>query len=324
MKTGFHLLPLILLASTVAASAAGKHAPAPVLPPAPELLDEPAPPSLAWSGFYAGLNAGGAWANDGAVSLRSSPFFIAPDNPGPNPSGPADYAFAATLAATGSRSASSGGFIGGGQVGYNYRLGAWGGNIVVGLEADIQGIASSSGSGAYATRVLVPGQNVANDGVAGAFSFRRSVDHLGTARGRIGYLISPNLLAYGTGGFAYGGVNLSANGFQGLAPADANVVVSGPGAGSLSDTRVGWTAGGGVEWLVLPNWSVKAEYLYYDLGSARANLGVTGSVLSGAGAADGLKWATATQATARFDGHIARAGVNYHFNWASAPVTAAF
>jgi len=40
-----------------------------------------------------------------------------------------------------------------------------------------------------------------------------------------------------------------------------------PGAGQFSNTQVGWTAGGGVEWMFMPNWSFKAEALYYDLGS---------------------------------------------------------
>ena len=41
-----------------------------------------------------------------------------------------------------------------------------------------------------------------------------------------------------------------------------------------TDLRTGWTAGAGVEWMFLPRWSVKAEYLYYDLGTANtANVG---------------------------------------------------
>lgn len=32
--------------------------------------------------------------------------------------------------------------------------------------------------------------------------------------------------------------------------------------------RLGWSAGASVEWMFNPKWSVKAEYLYYDLGTA--------------------------------------------------------
>jgi len=42
------------------------------------------------------------------------------------------------------------------------------------------------------------------------------------------------------------------------------------GNASYSNTQVGWTAGGGVEWMFMPNWSAKAEYLYYDLGNISA------------------------------------------------------
>ena len=79
-------------------------------------------------------------------------------------------------------------------------------------------------------------------------------------RGRFGYLLMPTLLIYGDGGLAYGGVNVSTSIFQAnlpFTPAFASF-------GNLSGTEVGWTAGGGVEWMFLPNWSVKAEYLYYD------------------------------------------------------------
>lgn len=46
---------------------------------------------------------------------------------------------------------------------------------------------------------------------------------------------------------------------------------SSPGDYSYSDTRWGWTAGGGVEWAFAPNWSIKAEYLYVDLGTFRVD-----------------------------------------------------
>jgi outer membrane immunogenic protein len=36
--------------------------------------------------------------------------------------------------------------------------------------------------------------------------------------------------------------------------------------GSFSETRAGWTLGGGLEWMFAPHWTHKAEYLYYDLG----------------------------------------------------------
>jgi outer membrane immunogenic protein len=72
-----------------------------------------------------------------------------------------------------------------------------------------------------------------------------------------------------------------------------------------------------------PNWSAKVEYLYYDLGNVATNGSVAqvNNLLAGAPV-----WgAAATQTTTRFDGHIVRAGLNYHFNWgAPAPVVAKY
>jgi outer membrane immunogenic protein len=98
-----------------------------------------------------------------------------------------------------------------------------------------------------------------------------SLPWFGTVRGRAGLtLFDDRLLVYGTGGFAYGELNTPWR----------------------SDTRTGWTAGGGLEWAFLPNWSAKVEYLYTELESDRG-------------------WVVAPQRTSF---HTVRAGVNYHFN----------
>jgi opacity protein-like surface antigen len=78
----------------------------------------------------------------------------------------------------------------------------------------------------------------------------------------------------------------------------------------LTNTRLGWTAGGGLEWMVSPNWSVKAEYLYYDLG--RLAFGAGGLTHFSAGPA---LFTDLPVASTRFDGHIVRVGLNYHFDW---------
>jgi outer membrane immunogenic protein len=113
---------------------------------------------------------------------------------------------------------------------------------------------------------------------------QQETDWFGTVRGRLGWLATPNLLLFGTGGFAYGRVSDSANW---AANAPAGVVfgigivgngvgltcgVTGPAsticfAGNSSGTRTGWTAGGGLEWLLDQHWSAKIEYLFVDLGT---------------------------------------------------------
>ncbi len=106
-------------------------------------------------------------------------------------------------------------------------------------------------------------------------------------RGRAGWLFTPTLLVYGTAGFAYGGVQ----------------------AWSYTNTRTGWTAGGGLEWMFAPRWSAKVEYLYADLDSG----GTTG----------GFGWNWGYHFHPQLN--IVRAGVNYHFNWAEpAPVLAKY
>ena len=127
----------------------------------------------------------------------------------------------------------------------------------------------------------------------------------------------PDLLLYSTGGLAFGGVhsdtqvnfnNNSTSFFQGQFD-----VPSGATSGSLSRTRVGWTVGGGGEWMFAPNWSAKLEYLYYDLGSANYATGGYAVDLSPTSFA-GLGIASvATSTTTRFNGNIARVGLNYKF-----------
>jgi outer membrane immunogenic protein len=106
-------------------------------------------------------------------------------------------------------------------------------------------------------------------------------------------------MVYSTGGLAWGNNEI---GFG----ATAN---NGFAAGiTQSNTHVGWTVGGGVEWMFAPRWSVKAEYLYYDLGSRDLDLAFT--------VHDNNSNRNATfnsHTNVDFKGSIARVGVNYHF-----------
>jgi outer membrane immunogenic protein len=140
--------------------------------------------------------------------------------------------------------------LGGAQLGYNWQLSpAW----LVGLEADIQG-----------------GNYKGNADIT-LTTFTTSVEQhsnwFGTVRGRVGVLVGPNILFYGTGGFAYGQTEASqsaiATGFT-LATCPATLPCA---AGSATTTRYGWSAGAGIETMVAPNWTVRAEYLYVDLGT---------------------------------------------------------
>jgi outer membrane immunogenic protein len=103
---------------------------------------------------------------------------------------------------------------------------------------------------------------------------------LSTVRGRLGYA-ADRFMPYITAGGAFGDIQASA-----------------PGLANSSATNAGWTVGGGLEFSVVPNVTLKAEYLYVDLGKFNC----AGSCLAGAGT-DNVSFTT----------NIVRAGLNYHF-----------
>lgn len=126
-------------------------------------------------------------------------------------------------------SSSNSGITGGAHIGYNLQIS----QFVFGLEGDVDG---SSYNGGNATGLP-------------AYTTREPIE--ASIRGRVG-LAWDRVLFYGTGGGAFG---------------DFNNTYTGPGGiDSLWDTRVGWTAGGGIEYAVTDNWSIRAEYRYTDFG----------------------------------------------------------
>jgi outer membrane immunogenic protein len=304
-KLGISIVALLLSGvSALAADLPSRKGPA-VLPPPP-------PPPPMWTGFYVGLNAGGTWSNNASIQTVGVPTYATEFW------GPGDHSVALAAVSTGYLSGSgNGGFIGGGQIGYNYQF--WN-NFVVGVEADIQGIAGSSGSRSFVSAAPVgnweDGESYTAYGVA-----RGSLDYIGTVRGRLGWLLTPSLLVYGTGGFAYGGVSLN-TAFQAQSTLGPDFYSPVFGGVNYSNTLTGWTAGGGLEWMFWPNWSAKVEYLYYDLGTVKQN----STLFQYSPFQDNELWGAAwTQTTARINGNIVRAGVNYHFNWgAPAPVVAKY
>lgn len=189
--------------------------------------DGPAYVGVNWSGFYAGVNGGYGW-NANDQTLTAIDYGTG-----------AIGRFAAPQ--------SDGGF-GGGQIGYNWQGALFGPHAVIGLEADFQG-AGIGGKNTVQTNASF------NDTVAG----ERNVDWFGTVRGRLGYAFDGTLL-YATGGFAYGGVsNRFVATYNGNNPNHASL--------GGNSTGTGYVVGGGVERMLSPAWSVKAEYQFIDLGS---------------------------------------------------------
>jgi outer membrane immunogenic protein len=199
------LLPLSL--SVVVAIAVGRAAThaadlgvRPAYSPPP-----PLPPAYSWTGFYLGANGG--FGGD----KFQYPFSIG----GPIP------ALGIPAATSGTSTLNSSGFFGGGQAGFNWQAGsAW----VLGVESDFDG-ADIEGKAATSATLF-------------SGSVGTKLDWFGTVRGRVGFLVTPSALLYGTGGWAYGHTTSSANAAAfGLAA-----------AGSVGHEKNGWTAGAGLEY----------------------------------------------------------------------------
>jgi outer membrane immunogenic protein len=240
----------------VAASAA--DLPRPAL--APVYLKAQPPVSFSWGGFYVGANAGFIDAT-GRTNTDATILSF-----------PTDPTTSTTLAAAATNQLNSGrsGFLGGAQFGYNYMLTP---SFLAGLETDIQGSSlrrTPNLSNAVLTNLASLSESPLNTGhwVTGT-SVSSKLDYLGTLRARLGVTATPNVLLYGTGGLAYGGVSsstsmsIAANNLDG---SPVGGVTPTSTAGSMSGTRTGWTAGAGAEWMFLPGWTTKLEYLHYDLG----------------------------------------------------------
>jgi outer membrane immunogenic protein len=248
---------------------------------APVMID----PVYSWTGFYVGGNAGYSW---GRSRTDVSYFNTATGAPIVPPVG-------SIL----SNSFGMNGGIAGGQAGYNWQTGSW----VLGLEADIQwsgerGSSAFNCAGTVAGGVCLPGLTFLPAGATGTnLAVSESLEWFGTVRGRAGFLATPSVLLYGTGGLAYGSVK-STGVLTGFNPNGGALAF----VGSNTDTRVGWTVGAGVEGMITANWSAKLEYLYMDLGRFNA-----GAFSLAPGSLIGVN------ATSRFTDNILRAGVNYRF-----------
>jgi opacity protein-like surface antigen len=161
------------------------------------------------------------------------------------------------------------GFFGGGQAGYNVQVGRG----VVGIEGDIDWAHDSGSTGSVPLLGFFFVNPVFNQPVPLLTSVDQQIEALATLRARLGYLVSPHLLMYVTGGLAVGETRLSLNvrdiGIGPLAtfnnPCNATTWVC--SRGTSSGLSVGYTLGGGVEYKLSEGISIKGEYLFVDLGS---------------------------------------------------------
>jgi outer membrane immunogenic protein len=273
-----------------------------------------------WTGCYVGANVG--WirgdgdfvltpsGNYSNPALAEGPGFPTPGRVAPNAIGggldPPDL-----VAVTHAYSAHDNGLTAGGQIGCNLQKGG----LVFGLEGDWQhsglDVATAARYGAIPSRdnptlTIVPHTEFANSRLA----------WFSTLRGRVG-VAWDHLLVYGTGGLALGRVESNTSvafATSAVAPQLVNGVPVGAifngaiHAGRFSAIDIGWVVGGGVEYAIGSNWSLKAEYLHlFSLGD---NTNYHSPLISPTNVAPGYRWST----NANLDGEdVVRVGLNYRF-----------
>ncbi|MGY8666305.1 outer membrane protein [Bradyrhizobium sp. UFLA05-109] len=247
---------------------------------APSYTKAPAmAPVYNWTGFYIGGNVGGQW---GSSDPSTSTVFSLP--------GYFDSRSIPAIAAVGAQHINSSSVTGGFTAGYNWQVSS----AVLGLEGDINYFGfkgSATGSALYPC--CAPTGFTVNSSV--------SADWLATIRGRVGFLATPNWLIYATGGVAIADVKGDFSFTDTYSAATESAAIRG--------TRVGWTAGAGGEYAVGNGWSLKAEYLYVDLGRST----VTSTNLVGYNPPGTAYPSNVYTHSSDLKSSIVRIGVNYKF-----------
>lgn len=206
-----------------------------------------------WTGFYVGIQGGAAFDTQdpdvfGVSSSFGSdtPIFVSVDPAIATKSSVNDF-FTSNSATDSGTS-----FIGGAHVGYDYQIN----QFVLGVLVDINGLDVSK-------------TQTARTDDSGTFTSERSLDFLATARVRAGYAFTPSILAYATGGLAYGKVDYSFD-------TDSPLVLGTPRVNSIAgplqvfedEDDFGYSVGGGLDVMVTQKISLGAEYLYTNLGGS--------------------------------------------------------
>jgi outer membrane immunogenic protein len=250
-----------------------------------------------WTGFYAGINGGGAFMSDPSLSY-------------------VDGAINAITPINVSGSGSANG-VAGFHAGYNYQMPS---NWLIGIEGDWDwtNLKSSAAPGIICSNLF--GMRAQCGGISNltdnAF-LETKVNWLASVRGRLGYASSQWLL-YGTGGVAFADVgytgNINCTGIPGtLCPGGAQALRS-----SGSETRVGFVVGAGAEFKPTKNWVLGAEYLFYRFDGDATSTGGYTTVATGA-PAPFYECSVAGQNCGRFtygsfDVQTVRARLSYQFD----------
>jgi outer membrane immunogenic protein len=226
-----------------------------------------APAPWTWTGFYIGGTVGGQRGTD-SITSGSDPI-------GWTPAG------AASIDGSSATSIHPQGFIGGVEAGYNWQINSF----VLGLEADMNWLSGTATRNL--TLVGIPGLTAGD-----VMTNMTHVPFLATVRPRLGVTFDHALL-YVTGGLAIGTLQTT-DSFLSLSPATV----------TQSSSLAGWTVGGGLEYAITRNWSVKGEYLHVDLGNANALIPTCAACVAGSD----------IMVNHKYTEEIARFGANFKFD----------
>jgi outer membrane immunogenic protein len=221
--------------------------------------------AASWAGFYLGVHGGYAWNRDDFSESISIPFMN-------------------RQMFNGIRSQ---GAVYGAHAGYNWQFG----RAVTGLEIDFSALKVDGANGVSETALF--GAALYTQGI----TLHESVKYLGSARARLGWLPTDNILLYGAAGLAWESLDVTRDKIT-VDPNSAQI-----GSDRTPLDKFGWVAGVGAEVMLgRPNWIGRIEYLHYDLGQVQNGLTSTSTVNPSE------IWTSGSQTI-----EVVRAGVSYKF-----------
>jgi outer membrane immunogenic protein len=180
-----------------------------------------------------------------------------------------------------------GGFAGGGQIGCDYQFAS---NWLLGVQGMFDG-------------TTIRGTDI--DPTGDGDSYPTRLRWFATATARLGFLVTPSVLLYGKGGAAWVNEKMDWDSFGVFQASTGN------------DTRTGWDAGAGLEWMFAPSWSLWVEYDHMDFGTK--NTTFSGSSIVGPFV---IPFSFDEQIKQSIDKVLV--GVNWRFNWGAAPVSSRY
>jgi outer membrane immunogenic protein len=249
-----------------------------------------------WSGFHAGLDFGYGSGQTRTTMTGSASYA----NPESSESG--QLAAAMANAVPTGIDTSPTGYAGGLSLGYNWRSGP----LVYGLEADLLGTTIRKSGNADGSS---PISGFPWNDLSSTLHQENRIDNLKMLRARLGYG-RDNWLLYATAGIVLAEVRSRLAATEYIQGEIGNITSTLPGSISTKGERFGWTVGFGLEYAVTENWSLRTDYLYYNLGNSLTHTSFTSYQTDSSGA----PYASATaDLKTTWSGNLVTMGLNYRF-----------